>query len=669
MHSLTIRKRLIMAFACITLVPILILSFFLMQNIKTNAFETFVSSTNRELIQIDKGFTFYLDGVKSAVRLLIASPMPRAANKEIPSYLTTTSKQLVTAEDTGSYAVKLQEYFKIVHDSDSSYLEVYMGTRFGGYASSSPSAMPSGYDPRIRAWYTDVIKKGELIVTPAYMTLSTRTAVLGVVGPVQGENGQLVGVAGIDVSLKVMTDLIDDVKIGQSGYVILVQDDGTILANPKMPESNFQKISELKMPAFERLNALDSGSLEIQLGDEIFIATVHNSSTLGYKFIGLIKKSEVMEGVISLTRILFVISAILVGFFSLLGMYLANSISKPISSAAAMLKDIAEGEGDLTKRLQVVSRDEVGELAKWFNVFMEKLQVMVVQLAENASNIGSSSRVLSQISETLSSNSGDASQRATSVAAASEEMSANLSSVAAAMEESAINTNVVASAAEEMSSTINEIAENAERARGVSLDAVHQSEEASQFMAELGAAADKIDKVTETITEISEQTNLLALNATIEAARAGEAGKGFAVVANEIKELAKQTADATLEIKTLVEDVQNTTGKTGDGISSISNVIGGVNETIGSIATAVEEQTATTSEIAQNITQASQGIQEVNENVSQSSIVATDISQDITEVSSASQSISQSSEDVENNAQDLLRNVNQLNEIVGSFKV
>lgn len=116
-------------------------------------------------------------------------------------------------------------------------------------------------------------------------------------------------------------------------------------------------------------------------------------------------------------------------------------------------------------------------------------------------------------------------------------------------------------------------------------------------MSELASAADKLGKVTETITEISEQTNLLALNATI------EAGKGFAVVANEIKDLAKQTADATMEIKALIDNVQNTTAITGNGINSIPEVIGGVNDTIPGIATAVEEQTATTNEIVQNIAQ------------------------------------------------------------------
>ena len=370
----------------------------------------------------------------------------------------------------------------------------------------------------------------------------------------------------------------------------------------------------------------------------------------------------------SITTMLIITGSIFAGIITLC-LIIVFGIARGLKLVVDNFQDIAEGEGDLTKRIEIHSKDEISELAGWFNIFIEKLQAIIQQIADNSSGVSTSSNRLSEISHDLLTNSSDTSQRSTNVATASEEMTANLTNVAAAMEESATNANMVATAAEEMSATISEIANNAEKAREVSFEAVNQAQEASQDMSELGDAAEKIGKVTETITEISEQTNLLALNATIEAARAGEAGKGFAVVANEIKELAKQTADATLDIKTLIDDVQKTTRTTSEGINRISEVIGGVNETVGSIATAVEEQTATTSEIAQNIAQASQGIQEVNENVSQSSAVASNITQDITEVSSASHNISDNSEEVKSSAQDLLLRANELNTIVGSFKI
>lgn len=156
-----------------------------------------------------------------------------------------------------------------------------------------------------------------------------------------------------------------------------------------------------------------------------------------------------------------------------------------------------------------------------------------------------------------------------------------------------------------MTTTINEIAQNTEKANTITGEAVSEAKGASDNVDELGSAAQEISKVTETVTEISEQTNLLALNATIEAARAGDAGKGFAVVANEIKELARQTAEATQDIKRRIEGIQDSTSGTVTKIQQISKVINDVNDIVSTIASSVEEQSVTTKEIATNVAQAS----------------------------------------------------------------
>ena len=350
-------------------------------------------------------------------------------------------------------------------------------------------------------------------------------------------------------------------------------------------------------------------------------------------------------------------------------LFIVVGITRGLKQMITSFQDVAQGEGDLTKRIRIDSRDELGELARWFNVFLEKLQGIIGKIAGNSTQVDRSAAELTEIAAQMSSGADDTSARANNVSAAAEEMSSNLNAVAAAMEESSTNASMVATAAEEMSATINEIAQNAEKARGISGDAVSQSKKAAGKMAELDKAAIAIGKVTETITEISEQTNLLALNATIEAARAGEAGKGFAVVANEIKELAKQTAEATLDIKRQIEGIQHTTNTTVDEIDQISNVIERINEIMATIATAVEEQSAATREIASNISQASQGIQEVNQNVGQSSASASQITQDIANVNASAGEISNSSNQVKLSAEDLQRMATELNAIVNNFKI
>ncbi len=529
----------------------------------------------------------------------------------------------------------------------------------------------SGINISDRDYFKAVKSTGKSTLSEILRSKATNELTYVACAPIRDTAGEFLGVVGLSIKGSSLVDLVGQAKAGDTGYAYMADKNGIINAHP-----NDKFILSLDLKTLKGMEAITQDMLagkdgvdEYVFKDVAKIAGFAPIKRTQWTVAFTQNQDEFLSSTYSIRNLILLISAVAVALVGILIYFASLGITRPINNAVAGLKDIAQGEGDLTMRLKVESRDEVGEMAKWFNTFIEKLQGIIKQVADNASNVGSSSTQLTQISQNLEASAEDTTHRANNVATAAEDMSANLNNVAAAMEQSSTNTNMVASAAEEMSATITEIAENAEKARSISSDAVHQASSASDKMDELGRAADKIGKVTEAITEISEQTNLLALNATIEAARAGEAGKGFAVVANEIKELAKQTAAATLNIKTLIDDVQTTTKTTSGEIGQISKIIQGVNEIVATIATAVEQQTAATKEIASNISQASQGIQEVNENVSQSSAVAAEISKDIAQVSAASGTISGNSNEVKNSAQDLLAHATELNTIVSRFKV
>lgn len=350
-----------------------------------------------------------------------------------------------------------------------------------------------------------------------------------------------------------------------------------------------------------------------------------------------------------------------------LGAFIIRSITGPVNKTVKLAETMAKG--DLTVKLEVDQKDEIGSMAKSMNSTVSQLRAMISEIIGGISNLSSSSADLAAVSKQLSSSALDTAQKSSTVATAAEEMSANIQSVSAAMEQSSNNVSMVATATEEMTATVNEIGQNAEKAREVSENAVKQSQETSDKVTALGESARKVGRVTETITEISEQTNLLALNATIEAARAGEAGKGFAVVANEIKELARQTAAATVEIKNQIDEMQNTTTSTIGDIDKISKVIADINSVINGIATAVVEQSAATSEIATNISQASQGIAEVNENVAQSTVVVSEITQNIAEINDQANQVGESSTQVQVSAQGLSDLAAKLELLMKQFKV
>lgn len=359
------------------------------------------------------------------------------------------------------------------------------------------------------------------------------------------------------------------------------------------------------------------------------------------------------------------IVAIAVGIVT--AIFIALGITRPIAKGVIFAN--AMSEGDLTRTLDIDQKDEIGNLAIALNKMAGNFRKMFNDILSSVDTIASSSTELSAVSQQLSSGAEQTSNKSNQVSEAAEQMSSNMNSVAAACEQSSTNVQMVAAASEQMSATINEISGNTEKGRLITNGAVSQANLVSTRVAELGKAAVAVGKVTETINDISEQTNLLALNATIEAARAGEAGKGFAVVANEIKDLAKQTAEATQDIRLKIEGIQNSTESTVTEIDQIEKVITDVDEIVGTIATAVEEQSASTKEIANNVNQAAQGIQDVNEKVAESSTVSATIATDVKSVNQASDEIANGSVQVNQSAGELSCLAEDLKRMMAQFKV
>ncbi len=366
-------------------------------------------------------------------------------------------------------------------------------------------------------------------------------------------------------------------------------------------------------------------------------------------------------------KLLIIMSIVGIVLSILLGLFITRLITKPIALANDFASRVAAG--DLTSRIDMDQKDEIGTLVKSLNLMSEKLQKMFKDVKEGVGTLAASSTELSAVSGQITSNSQKTLEKSNTVAAAAEEMSANLNSVAAATEQATVNFQMIVSAAEEMTATIQEISKNTSKGSQITQNAVHNAQEASGKVERLSKAAIEISKVTETIADISEQTNLLALNATIEAARAGEAGKGFAVVASEIKTLAQQTAQATSEINQKITGVQDTSKDAAGAIKTIVGIINEIDEIVTSVATAIEEQSATTKEISNNVAQASSGIQEVNDNMNQISAVTGEVTRNITDVSQAADETSVGSRQVNESAVELSKLAERLNQMVSQFKL